>query len=317
MPDNQPEIGDLDFDGEMQHLVEEAESRTGSASAPSPRTERKDVLTALGQMVRPLAAELEHIKRATADNGVLLTILNKVAQAQRTEPDGYERINQQLQRLGSVESANQKLFDALHSELKGYKDSFLFDALQRPFVRDLVAIFDDFTAVHAQIAQRLAFFEAANDDMDDGGAKQSRPIDPAAAGATAETENDFLRMLAGNVENQVHHFLEVFLRMEVVLSQSVRGTPLDKKTHRTVGFEPTRNPAEDGQIVRSLKPGFTWRERMIRPEEVVVYRLQTDSPGAARAAEEKIPVAANANVLTDQPTHDLENIPAMYTPEPS
>ncbi len=55
-----------------------------------------------------------------------------------------------MQRLGSVESANSKLFDALHAELKGYKDNFLFDALQKPFIRDLVSLFDDLSALHEQ-----------------------------------------------------------------------------------------------------------------------------------------------------------------------
>ncbi len=72
-------------------------------------------------------------------------------------------IETEIRRLGSVESANQKLFDALHAELKGYKDNFLFDSLQKPFIRDLVSLFDDLSDVHAQMAKRL---EAAPDGKD-------------------------------------------------------------------------------------------------------------------------------------------------------
>jgi molecular chaperone GrpE (heat shock protein) len=269
MPDDQPEIGDIDFAGEMHHLAYEAQLKA------APRTQgidRKELMMALGQMVRPLALELENIKRTTSENGMLLTVLGKAApRAHQGEPDALERISQQLERLRSVDTANQKLFDALHTELKGYKDNFLFDALQRPFIRDLVSIFDDFSAVHAQVSKRL---DASRSAPNGNAAAQEATAssDPAAADSGQQSEAEFLRTLAGNVENQVHHLLEVFLRMEVVLSQSPPGTAVDKKQHRTVAFEPTPHPDEDSQVVRSLKPGFTWRERMIRPEDVVVYR---------------------------------------------
>ena len=55
--------------------------------------------------------------------------------------------------FNSVESANSKLFDALHAELKGYKDNFLFDTLQKPFIRDLVSLFDDLSSMHEQTVQ--------------------------------------------------------------------------------------------------------------------------------------------------------------------
>jgi molecular chaperone GrpE (heat shock protein) len=275
MPDDQPEIGDIDFAGEMHHLAYEAQLK----AAPRPAgIDRKELMMALGQMVRPLALELENIKRATSENGVLLTGLGKAAQKPLPgEPDPLERISQQLERVRSVDTANQKLFDALHTELKGYKDNFLFDALQRPFIRDLVAIFDDFSAVHAQISKRLADSRPAPADGE-AAPKTSGSTSAAQADPARQSEADFLGTLAGNVENQVHHLLEVFLRMEVVLSKSPPGTSVDKKQHRTVAFEPAPRPAEDARVVRSLKPGFTWRERMIRPEDVVVYRWMAETP---------------------------------------
>jgi hypothetical protein len=114
-----------------------------------------------------------------------------------------------------------------------------------------------------------------------------KPLPPADTENPAlQTETDFLRTLAGNVDNQVAHLLEVFLRLEVVLSQSPPGTVLDKKLHRTVAFEPAPRPGEDAQVVRSLKPGFTWRERMIRPEEVVVYRWTAEPPPPQQSSSE-------------------------------
>ena len=245
-------------------------------------------------MVRPLALELESIKRTGAENNALLAVLEKAAKATPAEPEAFGQINQQLQRLGAVETANQKLFDALHTELKGYKDNFLFDALQRPFIRDLVSIFDDFTAVHDQVSKRLRALENGQGGATSPANKAAEPrLGPA--GKTAEdpsqqTEADFLRTLAGNMDNEVHHLLEIFLRLEVVLSQSPAGTPLDKRLHRTVAFEPAPHAGHDAQVVRSLKPGFTWRERMIRPEEVVVHRWLAEPTTSAPPENHDFPL---------------------------
>ena len=66
--------------------------------------------------------------------------------------------------------------------------------------------------------------------------------------------------------------VEVFLRMDVLLSRTAVGAPLDKKTHRTVSFEPAASADDDATIARSVKPGFSWRERTVRAEDVVVRR---------------------------------------------
>ena len=301
MPDEQAEIGDLDFAGEMHAIAYEAQAK---AAPPAPRLDRKELMLALGQMFRPLALELENIKRATSENSVLLTILGKAAaktpaaspgattapagppHAQGTPepPDSLDRISRQLQQLGAVETANQKLFDALHGELKGYKDNFLFDALQRPFIRDLVSLFDDFSGVHAQVFKRLDALDSAPKNGQPALAiRPGKPANGVDSDPAKQTEIDFLRALAENLDNQIHHLREVFLRMEVVLSESAPGTALDKKTHRTVAFEPARRAGEEAQVVRSLKPGFAWRERMIRPEEVVVSRWTGEPPPASPA----------------------------------
>jgi molecular chaperone GrpE (heat shock protein) len=152
-----------------------------------------------------------------------------------------------------VESANLRLFDALHAELKGYKDNFLFDALQKPFVRDLITLSDDLGVVQQQIEKRFG----------------SLP-------ETSNPERDFLSKLTMNLENTLAHFYEVLVRMEVEPYESAEGALLDLKRHRALSVEPAMLPDHDGRIVRSLKQGFLWRERVIRPEEVVVCKW----PGA-------------------------------------
>ena len=46
---------------------------------------------------------------------------------------------------------NQKLFDSLHDELLKYRDNFLHESLQKPFIHDLVHLFDDLSSLSEQL----------------------------------------------------------------------------------------------------------------------------------------------------------------------
>ena len=261
MPDASPKPYDFDFDGEMKNLADQAQAKSPNGSS---RADRNEILLAFGQLIRPLAQEIEAVRRINTDQTALLTALGKLLNAPPITP-ALETISQQMQRLNSVETANSKLFDALHAELKGYKDNFLFDALQKPFIRDLVSLFDDLTSMHEQTVKRLAATT---------GAKGVKPEDRA-----------FLETLAGNMENQVHHMTEVFLRLDVTLSRTSPHEPVDKKIHRILSFEPAASAAEDGLVVRSVKSGFFWKERVIRAEEIVARRWTAAVPAAIPAAD--------------------------------
>ena len=110
------------------------------------------------------------------------------------------------------------------------------------------------------------------------------PPPEAAAPKPKDTgETDFLKNLAGNVEVHVHHMVEILLRMDVALTQTARGLPLDKKVHRTLSFEAAPTPEDDNTVARSIKPGFFWKERMLRAEDVVIYRWRKPSEPAQAA----------------------------------
>ena len=153
MPDARPQPDDFDFDGEMKSLAHQAQAK--SSSNGSSRADRSETLLAIGQLIRPIAMELETLKRTNSEQTTMLVALGKIINTQPAAST-METISQQMQRLNSVESANSKLFDAMHAELKSYKDNFLFDTLQKPFIRDLVSLFDDLSSMHEQIAKRLA-----------------------------------------------------------------------------------------------------------------------------------------------------------------
>ena len=257
------------FAKEMQELAAQAAlaspAELGSMDAPPANP---DIASAVARAVQPLAEGLESLRASVAESNRVLAGLAKEivpaeGAAQGEDPATritrtLDAIHSQVQRMGQVESANLRLFDALHAELKGYKDNFLFDALQKPFVRDLITLSDDLGVVQQQIEKR---FESLGD--------------------APSPEREFLSKLTMNMENMLAHFFEVLVRMDVEPYESPEGAAMDLKKHRALSVEPAILPEHDGRIVRSLKQGFLWRERVIRPEEVVVCKWPgaRDTPG--------------------------------------
>ncbi len=70
----------------------------------------------------------------------------------------FQKMEDQLSAIRDSETVNQKLFDSLHEELISYRDNFVRDSLQKPFIRDLLVLFDDLSTLAGQ------FEEAANAD---------------------------------------------------------------------------------------------------------------------------------------------------------
>ncbi|MGI8891799.1 MAG: nucleotide exchange factor GrpE [Chthoniobacterales bacterium] len=155
----------------------------------------------------------------------------------------FEKIEEQLAVIRDSETVNQKLFDSLHQELISYRDNFVRDALQKPFIRDLLVLFDDLSAIVGQ------------------------------TGAAAEVENAGEEQVRWhtNLTNVLHFVLEILHRLEV--NEIELKDKIDRTLHRVISFEPAENAEEDGLIVRRLKRGFTWHDRLLRAEEVIAKRF--------------------------------------------
>jgi molecular chaperone GrpE (heat shock protein) len=146
------------------------------------------------------------------------------------------------------------MFAALHEELKGYKDGFLLDSVHRPIIRDLISLYDDTAEIHRQVCAAIA--EAAE--------KQ----DP---GANCSEFLARIRTIEMNLEHHMEFIREVLNRLEVTLMPSHTGK-LDKQTQRAVALELAENPEQDNTVVRAVKQGFMWKDRIFRAEEVVIRK---------------------------------------------
>jgi molecular chaperone GrpE (heat shock protein) len=171
--------------------------------------------------------------------GHLENIANNLAPA-RAE---HQKIEEHLSAIRTSESVNQRLFDSLHEELLRYRDNFLRDSLQKPFVRDLIVLFDDLSTLSQQLST-----------------------------AAAEKKRDHLALWRDNLDNAIHALIEILHRLEVTEVETKDF--VDLSVHKVVSFEPCGSADDDGRIVSRVKRGFIWRGNLLRPEEVIAKRFQ-------------------------------------------
>ena len=155
----------------------------------------------------------------------------------------FQKLEQQLAKIRDTDTVNQKLFDTLHEELLSYRDNFVRDSRQKPFIRDLLILFDDLSAITWQFEQAATEEEGRPDKV------QARD----------------------NLNNMLHFLLEILHRLEV---NEVEQLPLvDLSVHRVIGYVAAECAEEDGRIVKRVKQGFKWHGQLLRPEEVIAQRF--------------------------------------------
>ena len=267
MPEALPTV-DPDFSAQMQALVIEAEQVLGEKQqkvgerrsiAMPPQTSPE---IALAQLLRPLLLGMESLMRSQNVQNLSLDRLEKSMESQATATDVLSDARQSLDQRNVV---NRAMFDALHAELKGYKDDFLLEALMRPVVRDIISLFDDARELQRQLVQGSA--------------------ESAAAGETGQAAG-VLKSVESNLEHHIHYLLEVLERMGVRRLPPRTGK-LDKFNQKVIAREAATRPEDDLVILRAIRPAFSWRDRLFRPEEVVILKwgLAAESPNDADAPD--------------------------------
>ncbi len=257
------ELPEADLDTQLRGLFEEAEQKIQGRTAPKvepdkdlARQAEERVLKAyssLPQMLRPMVLGLEAISRATGENAQILQRLDRTnaetTEAHQSLPKLIAGLETLLDQRNGV---SQRMFDALHEELKDYKDGFLLESILKPIIRDLVSLYDDLTMIHRQMEECVAGVAAAGE----------------AAGAPVL---DRLRRMEMNVAHHCEFVVEILARLEVSMTPIGAGR-LDKQAQRAVAIEIVDDPALDMMVVRTVKRGFMWKERVLRAEEVVMNK---------------------------------------------
>jgi molecular chaperone GrpE (heat shock protein) len=220
-----------EFATAMQQFSAEAAKRSSPGSAGPLDAATPQALDELRGMVERLE-KLESVLTDKIDkiNGV--DLLGR-----------FQKIDEQLAAIRSNGNMNQRVFDSLHDELIKYRDNFLHESLQKPFIHDLVHLFDDLSSLSEQLRT------ASEEESGRGHVAQWRD----------------------NLENGIHSLVEILHRLEV--KEIDVKEKVDRSFHKVVSFEPADFQEDDGRIVMRLKRGFFWRGKLIRPEEVIAKRF--------------------------------------------
>ena len=200
------------------------------------------------QMLRPVVQCIDKVGRGKPVPRSRLSVARPF--------DGQGDLPALIQGLQTVveqkNGVNQRMFDALHEELKGYKDGFLMESVQKPIIRDLISFYDDLTAIHRQMQDAVA--DAAK-----------------MPSAVADRLLTRLKTMDMNIEHNCEFVIEVLARLEVSMLPLGTGK-LDKQTQRAVAVEMAEDPDDDGAIIRVVKRGFAWKTRVLRAEEVIIKK---------------------------------------------
>ena len=226
-----------EFASAMQQLSAEAEKTLPDDAAGN---------GASGEQFAKILEEFRSLNgRMTSFEKTVLTRLEKLESTEKTDlAEQLRKMDEHMVALRNTETVNQRLFDSLHEELIQYRDNFLHESLQKPFIRDLVILFDDLSGLLTQIE---------------------------TAGEASGGKRGPLGQWRDNLENAIHSLTEILHRMEV--SEIEPKETVDRALHRVVSFEPADFPEEDGRIVMRVKRGFLWRDQVLRAEEVVAKRF--------------------------------------------
>jgi molecular chaperone GrpE (heat shock protein) len=226
-----------EFASTMQQLSAEAEKTL-------PESKRNGSMT--GEQFAQIIQEFRTLNgRMNGFEKAVLGRLEKLESAEKSDfAEQLRTMEDHLVALRNTDTVNQRLFDSLHDELIKYRDNFLHESLQKPFIRDLVILFDDLSGLLSQLQTAVEANEGKR-------------------GALCNWRD--------NLENAIHSLTEILHRMEV--SEIEPRKTVDRALHRVISFEPADFAEEDGQIIMRVRRGFLWRDQVLRPEEVVAKRF--------------------------------------------
>src|SRR5712692_983936 len=137
-----------EFAEAMQQLSAEAKQLVPPNEAEQPARLRD--AAELAREFRALNAHVQSVETALSKQieqlGAMIPLSEPVDLAAH-----FQRIDEQLAAIRTSEGVNERLYDSLHEELLKYRDNFLHESLQKPFIHDLILLFDDLSGLSEQL----------------------------------------------------------------------------------------------------------------------------------------------------------------------
>ncbi|MCK6505987.1 nucleotide exchange factor GrpE [Myxococcota bacterium] len=143
-----------------------------------------------------------------------------------------EFVEQQSRR----DEVQQKAFDALYTELKQYKEDFIYQQ-EKPLLLDLLLFYDSLNWFQQSLVKQEMSAE----------------------------------VIADSFQYLIDEFLELLYRRDVVPMEGRER--FDRETQKAIKVVYDADPAADYAVRQVLKRGFSRGSRILRPEEVVISRF--------------------------------------------
>jgi molecular chaperone GrpE (heat shock protein) len=158
----------------------------------------------------------------------------------RTLEERVEELGDLFRERLRTDAVQQKAFDQLYEELRQYKDDFIFQT-EKPFLLDLLLFYDS-----------LNWFQQS---------LQKQEMSP--------------EVVADSFQYLLDEFLELLYRRDVVPCDGA--ARFDRRIHKAVRVIPSTQSSEDWKVQAVLKRGFVRGDRLLRAEEVSVFRSGADA----------------------------------------
>lgn len=151
-----------------------------------------------------------------------------------------QEITKSIQDRLAYDEVKEKAFNKLYEEMRRQKEeSDLLDRAVKPVLTDLLLLHDSMKKYEAFLV---------NQSM---------------------SEEDKLQ----NFKYIVEELLEILYRQEVLPIEENIAELFNSKIHKATKTEEAESKDDDFKILNIVRNGFTWRDKVLRPQEVVIKRF--------------------------------------------
>lgn len=154
-----------------------------------------------------------------------------------------------LHEIADQGTAQNRVFDLLHTELQDYKNDFIYEHL-KPVLWPLLFLFDSLEQYAREVVSRVS---QSGDQV-----------------VEAKEVLDHLKFFRGQL-------VEALRICEVTPMKQPTGV-IDVKSHKGIGIEKVEDPADDNTIRRVVRTGWFLNGKVLRHAEVIVGKY--NEPGA-------------------------------------
>ena len=152
-----------------------------------------------------------------------------------------QEIKDIVQNRLEYDTVKEKAFDKLYEEMRRQKEaSNLLDRAVKPLLSDLLLLYDSMKKFESPLIN--------NQSLNNEEALQ-------------------------NFKFILEELMEILYRQEVIPIEKNLSEVFNSKFHKATKTENTKNKDEDFKITSIVRRGFTWRDKVLRPQEVVIKRF--------------------------------------------